>query len=98
VKVRWSSDAEDDREEIRDYIAAENPRAALRIDEAIGHAVARLADFPRSGKPGLLTDTREVFAHKHYRIVYAIRDDAVWIEAVMHTSRLWPPVDGEDDI
>lgn len=95
MKVRWSSDAEDDRDEIREYIAADNPRAAIRIDELIGKAAARLADFPHSGRPGLLSDTREVFPHRHYRLVYAVRDDAVWIVAVMHTSRQWPPADDE---
>jgi addiction module RelE/StbE family toxin len=98
VKVRWSSDAEDDRDDIRKYIAADNPRGALRVDEAIGEAVGRLVDFPHSGRPGLLPDTREVIAHRHYRIVYVIRDDAIWVVAVVHTSRQWPPAADEDDI
>jgi len=98
VKVRWSSDAEDDRDAIRSFIAAENPRGALRVDEAIGEAVGRLDDFPHSGRPGLLSDTREVLAHSHYRIVYVIWDDTVWIVAVVHTSRQWPPATDEDDI
>lgn len=96
MRVRWSSDAEDDRDDIREYIARTNPRAAIRVDEAIGEAVFRLIDFPYSGKPGLLADTREVFAYKYYRIVYAIRDDAVWIVAVLHTSRQWPPADDDE--
>ncbi len=98
MKVRWSSDAEDDRDDIRRYIAVDNPRAAVRIDEAIGEAIGRLADFPHSGRPGLLLDTREIFAHRHYRIVYAIQDDSIWIVAVLHTSRQWPPAPEEDDI
>ncbi len=95
MKVRWSSDAEDDRDDIREYIGRRNPRAAIRVDEAISEAVARLVDFPHSGRPGLLSETREIFAYKHYRIVYAIRDDALWIVAVLHTSRQWPPADDE---
>ena len=91
MKVRWSSDAEDDRDDIWDCLASRNPHAAFRVDQAITEAVARLVEFPQSGRPGLLPNTRETFAYRHYRIVYTIDDDAVWIEAVLHTSRQWPP-------
>ncbi|WP_425475754.1 type II toxin-antitoxin system RelE/ParE family toxin [Mesorhizobium hunchu] len=92
MKVRWSSDAEDDRDAIRAYIAADNPRAALRVDEAFGIAAERLGNFPFSGHVGALPNTRQVLAHDHYRLVYEVRDDAVWIVAVVHTSRQWPPL------
>ena len=96
MRIRWSSDAEDDRDQVREYIARDNPRAAVRVDESIGQSVLRLAEFPESGSPGLLPGTREIFAYSHYRIVYEIVDDTVWIVAVRHTSRQWPPV-GEAD-
>lgn len=95
MKVRWSSDAEDDRAAIREYIAAENPRAALRVDEALGMAAGRLGAFPFSGHVGALPQTREILAYRHYRIVYEVRDDAVWIMAVIHTAREWPPAGDE---
>jgi addiction module RelE/StbE family toxin len=96
VKVRWSSDAEDDRDAIRDYIATDNPKAALRVDEALGVAAGRLGSFPFSGHVGALPDTREILAHRHYRLIYEVRDDAVWIVAVIHTARQWPPAAGDD--
>lgn len=97
MKVRWSSDAEDDRDAIRDYIAADNPRAALRIDEAFGVVAERLGRFPFSGHVGALPNTREILAHKHYRLVYEVRDDAVWIVALVRTSRQWPPIEDQGD-
>ena len=31
-------------------------------------------------------------------MVYEVRDDGIWIVAVVHTSRRWPPGDLEDSI
>jgi len=36
------------------YIAADNVRAAVAMDELFGSAAARLADFPRLGKTGMV--------------------------------------------
>ena len=52
MKVRWTTQAEQDRADILAYIAADNVRAAVAMDELFGSAAARLADFPRLGKPG----------------------------------------------
>ncbi|MHA6686921.1 type II toxin-antitoxin system RelE/ParE family toxin [Mesorhizobium sp. A556] len=93
MKVGWSSDAEDDRADIRNYIATDNPRAALRVDQALGATAERLGTFLLSGHAGMLPDTRETLAHEHYRLVYEVRDDAVWILAIVHTSRQWPPAE-----
>jgi len=49
VKVRWTVAANQDRAEIIDYIAEENPRAALKMDELFSEAAAKLADFPMLG-------------------------------------------------
>ena len=92
MKVRRSSDAEDDRAAIREYIAADNPRAARRVDEAMGIAAG---EFPSSGHVGVLPETREVLAHKHCRLVYEAHDDAGWIIDAVHKAGQWPPA-GED--
>jgi plasmid stabilization system protein ParE len=93
VKVGWSSDAGDDRVDIRDYIATDNPRAALRADLALGAAAEQLGGFPLSGHAGLLPDTREILAYNHFRLGYQVRNDVVWILALVHTSRQWPPAE-----
>ncbi len=54
--------------------------------------MTRLSDYPLLGKSGLIEGTRELIPHKNYRLVYALHQDAVWILALVHTSRLWPPV------
>jgi toxin ParE1/3/4 len=94
VKVRWTPEAEQDRGDVVNYIAAENPRAAARIDELFGLAAARLAKFPLAGRPGKLPDTRELIPHESYRLVYEVVGDTVWILALVHTLRQWPPARG----
>lgn len=94
MRVLWTPAALQDRADIVDYIAIENPRAALGMDELFSEAVARLADFPRIGKPGLIPGTRELLPHQSYRLVYELDEagETVWILTLVHTARQWPPV------
>lgn len=94
MKVRWTNHAEQDRTDIMNYLAEDNVRAAIAIDELFGAAAARLADFPRLGKPGQVPGTRELVAHESYRLVYEIDEAAetVWVLLLVHTARQWPPV------
>jgi len=91
MRILWTPQAELDRLTIFQHLAAENITAAISIDERFTEAITRLTDFPRSGKPGLIEGTRELIPHRSYRIVYEIAQNAVWILALVHTSRQWPP-------
>jgi len=91
VKVVWMPGAEQDRLEIFTYIAADNPSAAVALDDRFGKAAANLASFPNTGHAGKVPGTRELFPHKSYRLVYEIDGDRVLILTVVHTSRQWPP-------
>ena len=91
MKVIWSPEALLDRADIWDAIANDNPRAAARIDELFSDAAARLGDHPKLGKPGKISGTREWIPHESYRLVYEIEGEALWILALIHTARLWPP-------
>lgn len=76
-----------------DYIAADNPLAAARMDELFSQAAARLAEHPNLGAPGKIPGTRELIPHESYRLVYEIeRETTVWILALVHTARQWPPL------
>jgi toxin ParE1/3/4 len=92
VKVIWTPEAEQDRADVLDYIAADNPQAAIRIDELFGEAAERLGGFPFLGGAGRITGTRELIPHESYRLVYEVEADTVWILALVHTARQWPPV------
>lgn len=93
MKVVWTSEAERDRLDIFDYIAADNPRAAIRIDELFSDAANRLADFPSIGKAGKIPGTRELVSHESYRLVYEVQGDTAWVLALVHTARLWPSLE-----
>jgi len=90
VKIRWTPEAENDRLNIMTYIAGDDPLAALRMDELFGESVRALINFPEMGRDGIVPGTHELFPHKAYRIVYQIDGEAIWVLAVVHTSRLWP--------
>lgn len=90
MKVFWTPEAQQDREEIWNFILLDNPRAAIQIDELLSNAASRLSEHPLLGKPGKITGTRELIPHDSYRVVYEIEADTVWILAVVHTARLWP--------
>ncbi|MDJ1370994.1 type II toxin-antitoxin system RelE/ParE family toxin [Gulosibacter molinativorax] len=91
MKVIWAPQAISDRDEIWAYIDEDNPVAAAQVDERFSAAAARLASFPELGKSGLIAGTRELTPYNNYRMVYEIAGDEVWILAIVHTSRLWPP-------
>ena len=89
--VRWTPEALDDRREIWDFIAAENPLAAVELDLRFEASTDSLSDHPEIGRLGLIPGTRELIPHAHYRIVYEIQQNTIWVLAVVHTARLWPP-------
>lgn len=91
MKILWTLSAEQDRADIVDFIAQDNPLAAIRMDEIFSTAVGRLAEHPLLGRAGQIPGTRELIPHESYRLVYEVRADTVWILTLVHTARLWPP-------
>lgn len=90
--VIWTPEAEQDRADIWDYIAEDNPGAAVHMDGLFSNLAATLAAHPKMGKPGKISGTRELIAHESYRLVYEIDGEKVWVLALVHTSRQWPPL------
>lgn len=90
MRVIWTPEALQDRTDVWDYIATDNPRAAVRMDELFSDAAARLADHPKLGRPGKIQGTRELVPHESYRLVYEISGESVWMLALVHTARQWP--------
>ena len=88
--IEWSQTAEDDLiVALTWYIEQENAALGQKIADRIFAATDRLAVFPHSGRPGLLTGTRElVLPDLPYFIVYRVNARGE-IMRVLHTSRLW---------
>jgi toxin ParE1/3/4 len=96
VRIEWTPLARRHREDIWLHIAADNVRAACELDEKFSLAVERLGQFPESGRPGLVPQTREAFPQESYRLVYRVADGVILILALVHVARQWPPISEED--
>jgi len=91
VRLVWTRLAREDRKAIREYIAADNPSAALDLDELLSEKAARLVDHPGLGRPGRLQGTRELVAHRNYILIYDVAGNLVRVLRVLHAARQWPP-------
>jgi toxin ParE1/3/4 len=89
MKVRFNRGALRDLEEIFDYIAADNPRAAAALVARIEDAAALIGHIPEIG----VTTSRPQFRRfpvGNYLIVYEIMPDEVLIQYVRHGARKRP--------
>lgn len=96
--LNWSQRAMRDLDGIYNYIANDSPRYALLTVERIRQAIQSVCRFPQSGRqvPGIDDDTlRQVF-WRHYRIVYRIEGDRLFVVTVVHGARLFDPTEDED--
>lgn len=90
MELLWTPEAVRDREDIYDYIEEDNPLAALTLDDLIAEKTAVLQDFPRMGRPGIISGTFELVVHSSYMVVYEILETQVRILNIVHTARQWP--------
>src|SRR5262245_8234943 len=92
MKVLWTRRAQRDLQEIRSYIARDNPAAAQRWVNRLRERAEQAAAFPLAGRkvPELnLESLREVLVGG-YRIVYRIQPAALEILTVFEGHRLLP--------
>ena len=91
TELFWTPEAIQDRDEIYDYIEADNPDAALALDELLSEKASHLVDHPDLGRLGLVAGTRELIAHRNYILVYDVAGDWVRVLRVLHSAKQWPP-------
>lgn len=91
MQLEWSALAIEDRNAIFEYIEADSPQAAILVDERIENHVEQLIDFPLTGRPGRIAETRElVIQRTPYIAVYRTINNTVLILRVLHGARMWP--------
>ncbi|MEO8250840.1 MAG: type II toxin-antitoxin system RelE/ParE family toxin [Burkholderiales bacterium] len=93
MNLVWTGLATRDRASIRQYVASDNPSAAIALDELLSSKAAVLLDHPRLGRPGRVDRTRELVVHRNYILVYDVSDDRIRTLRVLHSARQWPPAD-----
>ncbi len=78
-----------DLDDIRHYIAQENPDAADRVMSVIFDALRGLVRFPHQGhrRPDLTSRPLRFILVREYLIAYAPDENPLWVVAVMHARR-----------
>lgn len=90
LELHWNPLAREDRAAIMDYIAQDNPVAALELDELIEQKAEGLPANPALYRPGRVRGTREAVVTGNYLIVYRVTDKRVEILRVLHARQHWP--------
>ena len=88
MPVVWRARALSDVARIARYIATDNPVAAARVARELLLAGDSLMPFPRRGRPGRQSGTRELIAVGPYIIVYRVAgNEQVTIVRVWHGAQ-----------
>lgn len=90
MNLEWKAAALSDRERIMDFIALDNPQAALDLDALFEKKANTLIEQPKLFKAGRIRGTREAVVHANYVLVYQVSIHTVTILRVLHTSQAWP--------
>lgn len=90
MKLLWTLEALQDRRDVRERIAKDNPTAALALDEMFSQKAQKLVHYPAIGRTGRVAGTRELIVHRNYILIYDAAGDAVRILRVLHARRQWP--------
>lgn len=91
MQIRWLTDAVDDLQALRQYIAQDKPVAANNIAKRITATVNLLADQPALGRPGRVPHTRElIISGTPYIVAYHVKNNMIQILRVFHGAMQWP--------
>lgn len=91
MKIRLTKAAIRDLREVQAYIAADDPRAALRVTSKLEKAIALIGDQPQIGRPISAQSKREwSVPGLPYVIPYRVSDGVIEIIRIYHTSRKRP--------
>jgi toxin ParE1/3/4 len=91
MPIKWLKKALRNVQQAHDYIALDNPVAAVRVVSKIQAAVTQLENSPHIGRPGRVEGTRElVVLQTPYIVVYRVTSTTVTIIRVLHSSRKYP--------
>jgi len=93
TKLRWTTQAVEDVEAIRKFIANDSDAYADLVVARLLESVERLERFPRSGRvvPELSDPHLREIIEPPYRIVYRFLEETVEVLTVFRASRLLPP-------
>ena len=93
MRLAWRPMALADRETIMDYIAQDNPAAAIELDDEFEAKAEQARQRPTLYKTGRVRGTREIVVRPNYVMVYRIEDEGgtLAVLRVLHAAQQWPP-------
>ncbi len=91
MPIKWLKKALRNVQQAHDYIARDNPTAAIRVVFKIQAAVAQLENSPDIRRPRRVEGTRElVVLQTPYIVIYRVTSTTVTIIRILHSSRKYP--------
>lgn len=87
----WLQRAIQDRDAQLDYIAQDNPMAAVSQGDRIAEQIEILQQHPQMGRPGRKQGTRElVISRTPFIVVYRVKGKRIKLLRVLHGAQQWP--------
>lgn len=91
MKLVWLPRAIADRDAQLDYIARDNPKAALEQGDRIEKQISQLIEQPEMGRAGRKQGTRElVISRTSLIVIYRIKGKRIELMRVLHGAQQWP--------
>jgi toxin ParE1/3/4 len=91
MAVKWLKKALRNLEQVHQYIAVDDPEAAIQVVLRIQSAVQQLELFPMMGKVGRVEGTRElVIPGTSVIVIYRVQGKGVQILRILHGSKKYP--------
>ena len=88
MRVRWTTAAADDLQQIHDYLSDHEPHLARSTVIAIREAIHSLRRFPHRGRPGAVEGTRELVHERlPYIVVYRMKEDVAVVLHIWHAAQ-----------
>ncbi|WP_368407102.1 type II toxin-antitoxin system RelE/ParE family toxin [Asticcacaulis aquaticus] len=86
----WRPQAVDDLLGLVRYIAQDNPDRATGFGQELRASIEALRNYPRRGRTGRITGTRELVIHHNYIAVYHVKTRPLRIEILRlkHAARM----------
>jgi toxin ParE1/3/4 len=96
ISIFWTSQAQDDLREIREFIARDAPITAVAFVRRLRKSIDRLRMFPESGQMVSEIGDRSIreILFGQYRIIYRVASHRVDILTVFHGAQLLDDFDG----
>ncbi len=87
MRIQWTEGARQNLNQVEDYIAQDNPGAAVDTVLKIIKAVENLADHPEIGRIGRVFNTRELIINDTpYIVPYRVKSETIQILRVLHSA------------